>query len=665
MLTTEPNITLEDLVRLEGLSVRSINICKAENLLTINDIIGYYKRYKEYGGFTNVKNCGKKSNKELSELCNKYINDNHLTSQNELVKAIDLGTKKKTFYDLTDRQLTYLNQLFIQKLDKLADRRAINILKNIFSRCNNSFLEYYSFFSKRSFLYTKIKGVGKSTVTHIESFTNELLTIANNLLNENENEKINLHVYFLKMKVQKEFSKVDWEKTFFSTFFEQHQYNFLQKRFPLFDFLNFIIEEKMILSDRGLLILKSRYGYYSNVALVSLEDLGEKMGITRERVRQLAKPEKLLTTFWGKIRKIITIFGVDRMEIDIDLSNNLIILDKDDCKCSFTKFFIYKVLAICLDDKFELILNYESHTYKHKYLINKKVLNVFNFRKLIYDTKKLCESKIEKDCELNLRGYIYPYFKEKKAATKYDILYMCEQLLYEEFGILTTIRGTIIIERNIVKKIHEYIMDILTEFDHPMHVKDIYTQLLEKYPEKAKSVEAVRGAIQNNSAQFIYTEGSTYGLKIWEEQGRYLGGSIKDLVEKYLTQFDKPKHIYEVSKFVIKHRNTNENSVYRNLQIDPHERFILFTGGFVGITSKNYLPKDILFKKMYGSIAGNIKRRYFFNSRSILPYKEIVNDISLKKNYKPIQIIAIIERNIEKGEFFLGSDGYLHIVKQK
>jgi hypothetical protein len=64
-----PNYSIEKLAEIENLAVRGYNACKYYNLLTLSDLLDYYK---ENGHFLSVRNCGRKSNDELITICKKY-----------------------------------------------------------------------------------------------------------------------------------------------------------------------------------------------------------------------------------------------------------------------------------------------------------------------------------------------------------------------------------------------------------------------------------------------------------------------------------------------------------------------------------------------------------------------------------------------------------------
>ena len=62
-------ISLEQLVKHEKLSVRTINVCKNNGFDYLHDILNHYKKNRT---FLKFKNCGAKTERELIYLCLKY-----------------------------------------------------------------------------------------------------------------------------------------------------------------------------------------------------------------------------------------------------------------------------------------------------------------------------------------------------------------------------------------------------------------------------------------------------------------------------------------------------------------------------------------------------------------------------------------------------------------
>ena len=79
---------IDKLREIEGLSVRSYNVCRASNLITIDLILNWYKKY---GKFINIRNCGKKTSEELVVVCVKYLNFDIINTPTKI--ELEVGLK--------------------------------------------------------------------------------------------------------------------------------------------------------------------------------------------------------------------------------------------------------------------------------------------------------------------------------------------------------------------------------------------------------------------------------------------------------------------------------------------------------------------------------------------------------------------------------------------
>src|ERR1035437_3876444 len=65
----ENDLTLDELFENDILSIRAVNVCRANGLDSLVKIIGFYKKCSD---FTMLKNCGRKSENQLIGICEKY-----------------------------------------------------------------------------------------------------------------------------------------------------------------------------------------------------------------------------------------------------------------------------------------------------------------------------------------------------------------------------------------------------------------------------------------------------------------------------------------------------------------------------------------------------------------------------------------------------------------
>jgi len=69
-----PSTSIAQFYLIEGLSVRSINVCHSVNVKTLGELLDFYNDKRN--NFSLIRNSGVKTNKELTNLCEKYKNLN-------------------------------------------------------------------------------------------------------------------------------------------------------------------------------------------------------------------------------------------------------------------------------------------------------------------------------------------------------------------------------------------------------------------------------------------------------------------------------------------------------------------------------------------------------------------------------------------------------------
>jgi hypothetical protein len=149
-------MTLEEIYLKEDVSLRAINTCKVEGLYDLQAISEFYKANST---FLSLRNCGKRTNRELIDLCNKYdSNINIFTNENQYFTApANLGSN----------EIKSLNN-FIRFEFELLSVRSKNILRDIL---DNNF-DILNFIEKlhldKHFDIYKVRNVGVKTAEEIQ-----------------------------------------------------------------------------------------------------------------------------------------------------------------------------------------------------------------------------------------------------------------------------------------------------------------------------------------------------------------------------------------------------------------------------------------------------------------------------------------------------------------
>jgi len=193
-----------------------------------------------------------------------------------------------------------------------------------------------------------------------------------------------------------------------------------------------------------------------------------------------------------------------------------------------------------------------------------------------------------------------------------------------------------------------------------MNISDITNLANQKFPFLDSKDTSVRGILNKEKNLFIYRgRSSTYGLRKWEnEKENVKGGTIRDIVEEFLTSENTPKHISEILDYVLQYRpDTNEKSVLSNIKVEESNTFCFYSGVFVGLQKKNYSPKDINFKKLIGlHFRDNV-----FDKMIGWSFNDIVNYYVNSFGYKAVQIEFLIKKKIKEGELKFSQENKLTI----
>jgi hypothetical protein len=293
-------------------------------------------------------------------------------------------------------------------------------------------------------------------------------------------------------------------------------------------------------------------------------------------------------------------------------------------------------------------------------LIDSQLFDCFNFENFISDIYLKVNEKITESYSLQFQGYLYVFLKDEGKAFFKELYSVCEAIIFSEFELLVDSNGYIYFERTTKKQVHEYCYEVLEEASQPMTIDQIANSVSDKFSDFNTTIDSLRGSLNREKELFIYFgRTSTYGLRKWEnEKENIKGGTIRDIVEAFLSTENTPKHISEILDYVLQYRpNTNEKSVLSNIKVEESNKFCFFSGDFVGLQTKNYSPKDIDFKKIIGSHF----RNSVFNKMIGWYFNDIVNHYVNSFGYKAVQIKFLIKKKIEEGELKFSQDNKLII----
>ena len=156
-------MTIDEIYREEKISVRSYHACKYNEIETIQELIDYFEKYKS---FLKFRNCGRKSNEELLNLCNKYQED---YIENRGVEIKKENPLKSIVLNLTRTQREVINNFIFVNTNSLSVRS-----KNAISLHLKNNLKVKNFAEKiilsENFDVKSIKNIGAKCVPELEVY---------------------------------------------------------------------------------------------------------------------------------------------------------------------------------------------------------------------------------------------------------------------------------------------------------------------------------------------------------------------------------------------------------------------------------------------------------------------------------------------------------------
>jgi len=620
-------VTINEVYRKGEIEVRSFNICINAGLNSLEDLKIFFKKN---GTFKKLRNCGNKSNKELIAICYKYqlldsdqllthgntnavdLNALQITTDNflkavkdgviteeEYAKTIEEKDEEKILeiiiFELTNIQREVINSFILLNTKSLSNR----VTKVLSYQLEDNFK--IKNFAEKILLNPKIintwKNIGAKSIPEVGTY---LLVIKNfifEVIRTNENQLIALKKNLLIRR----------------TFSISHIPNNILETESIFLFIKFLLKQNALFNKTKTALIKKAFKIYQNQKELTLDVIADDLNLTYERIRQIRKIcleelfDKLLfiTNFNDHLFHKYCI-NVESMYIEIN--TNILNKINQSNNTNFSREFITFILSAYLNDSFSLVGNYEDvlqpkyfharnrHNWKNFYLIEKELSLEFDFISFTNDISNRVSDRIEESYYFNFKSYLSK-FLSKNNIDVLDLLFpICEKIINEEFELHLDLDENLIFIRKTKRQVHEYAYEALESLGKSSKVKEIFEKVIELHPNYDTAEERIRASMNRANGFVPIGRKSVFGLKKWEKElDDYRGGTIRDIVEEYLMQFPKPKHISDITEYVKKYRpKTYKRSIWDNLKGDKSGLYIFFRDSHIGLTTKKY---DSDFKK--------------------------------------------------------------------
>ena len=578
-------MTIEEIYYSEDISVRSFNVCNDNDLKDLNAILKHYREHKTFG---NLRNCGKKSNEELTDLCMKYIDygGSQIVEPSKPEKQLITAISS---FNRTQREI--VNSFIEINSNNLSNRS-----KNAITSFLNGNLKIRNIseriLTNDRFNFQDIKNVGTKTVTELKSFIHTITEFIEKVAEvDSENDLVALRNRFF------------IEKTFSISYVP----NEILESQSIFSLVDFLISKNAIFEKNGSVIFQKAFKIFDNQQELTLDEIAEEINISRERVRQIRKG--ILDNLFNKLQFVKNIeedlyqkYGIDQNQNLINIDDDLNIQINEVNNTNFSIEFNTFIICSYISDKFVLVGEIEDvllpkyfnsrdrHNWDNFYLVKNNVSSFFNFIDFANDLDNRLSDRIEESYNFNFKSYLLSFFSSNNLNELDIASVVAENILNNEFGIYIDTDDNIRFNRNSQKQAYEYTYEALKLLGKPSKVNEITRKIEEMFPDYETNDAKVRASLKRQNGFVPIGRRSIFGLKEWEKElENFKGGTIRQIVAEYLNNNSSPQNYSDITSYVLQFRpKTNEYSIIQNIKLDESKTFIFFKNSFVGLLSKTY-----------------------------------------------------------------------------
>lgn len=318
-----------------------------------------------------------------------------------------------------------------------------------------------------------------------------------------------------------------------------------------------LVTKKLLqaLPERARQVLVSRYGLGSDPAKQTLEAIGDKYGITRERVRQIenagitnirkSQAFRSEGAIFEELRKLFEVLG--GVVSEEDFLNHITTKDKS------LQNHIHFLLVV--GTHFKKLK--EDDDFKHRWHINDELTKKVeeSLRKVfknLSDDELLPEAELMKNFLEHLKEVSEEYKKEEVLRRWLSLSKKIARNPLGEWGVTAS--------KNVsVKGIRDYAYLAIRKHGSPIHFKEVAKSIQQMFNKKAHMATTHNELIKDK--RFVLVGRGLYALSEWG----YLSGVVKDVITKVLEK-NGPLTKEEVVDKVLKERYVKKNTILVNLQ---------------------------------------------------------------------------------------------------
>lgn len=597
-LNKEQFVPYEAFMMSQEFSPRTINCIR--NIGIRNFYVNYL--FASQVKLLTIRNFGKKSYFELENVKQGLIDYVIRSCQDsQIVKACEI--EEKNVQEVKKRSLKEIAgedkyQLIVAKYDELLQTSSLSVrARNGIHSYEGDFIEDFVHSHKDIKLLSKI---GRKTAGEIQGFVDGFQSYIDEIIGHDFSEE-EKSLLLLKSK--------------YGNFIDEYACDFYSERgsLPMFHIVENIIKEELKRNNK-IQFLNYLLPMLKGGIPLTMEQIAEKCNLTRERVRQLCtkgigylyreiEPSKCDDMYYYKVVSQTEDWAylTDKFKNeDVIKSSSVEEMLKQE-NCNLTVSIGLLIMLRIFDGQYCVVGNrpYDMNTrskssWNNSFVVKKDLVEAFDFDDMRctlerYFEEHDAEEQICQTVEELLLDFFMSSWNMFESSEVEAVGTVVSEILMQEYGLIPDEELHFLIQGHKTLTAADVLFRILTEKYEPMTVDELYDILQTKHSFKYKSPASIRGIVNSDDRLCMVGVDNLVALTEWEHIKL---GSVREVIVQYLEQFDEPKPVHDIVGYVLRYRDTTENSIRSTMY--SGSQFRQFDNGYFGLADKSY-PDEHLY----------------------------------------------------------------------
>lgn len=597
-LSKEQFVLYENFLLSCGFGKRAINSIKGIGIR--NFFVNYL--FAESTKLFSVRNFGRKSWFEFENLKQDlfaYIIKSCQDSQmlNELEEEIEHVKRLK---NLTLKEIAGKDkyQLILVKYSELLKTSVLSVrAKNGINNYAGDFIEDFVHSRKNA---KDLRNIGRKSVEEINRFVEELRSYIDEVIEHDFSEE-EKELLLLKSK--------------YGSFMDGYACRVYsdKKQLPMFHIVENILESEQKY-DNKIQFLNYLMPMVKGEKSLTIEQIAENQNLTRERVRQICAMG--IDYLYGEMvvnksdnidfSKIVSFsedwsYVKDRLECeDVIRTNSVeVLMEQEDCNLTFsigllTIFRIFNGEYSVVGNKPYDTTTRSKSLWTNCFLVKKELVEAFDFDDMrctldFYFSEHDAEEMISQTAEELVLDLFMSSWKSFDGSKVEAVSNVVTEILMQEYELIPDEEFRFLLQGKKVVTATDILFRALSENNQPMSIDELYAILQDKSSCNYKSPASIKGIVNSDVRLCMVGVDNLVALTEWEHIKL---GSIREVIVQYLEQFDEPKPVHDIVGYVLRYRDTTENSIRSTMY--SGSQFRQFDNGYFGLADKSY-PDEHLY----------------------------------------------------------------------